>query len=67
VATTVTLADGGGRTAVGIPIWSADATPYELAAWAPLVALTVLLGLWPKALLIVTTPAVQAIVQGVTP
>jgi NADH-quinone oxidoreductase subunit M len=38
----------------------ADVTPYELAAWVPLIALTVLFGLWPKALLAVTTPAVRA-------
>ncbi|MFC4529980.1 complex I subunit 4 family protein [Sphaerisporangium dianthi] len=37
-----------------------DVSPYELAAWTPLVVLTVLLGLWPKALLAVTDPAVQA-------
>jgi NADH-quinone oxidoreductase subunit M len=34
----------------------------------PLVALTLLFGLWPKALLAVTTPAVQAMFGiGVTP
>ncbi|WP_214409835.1 complex I subunit 4 family protein [Sphaerisporangium fuscum] len=37
-----------------------DLTAYELAAWAPLVVLTLALGLWPKALLAVTDPAVQA-------
>ncbi|MEV4459997.1 NADH-quinone oxidoreductase subunit M, partial [Microbispora sp. NPDC049633] len=38
-----------------------DVTAHELAAWLPLVALIVLFGLWPKALLAVTTPAVQAL------
>ena len=37
-----------------------DVTAYELAAWTPLVVLTVALGLWPKALLAVTDPAVRA-------
>jgi NADH-quinone oxidoreductase subunit M len=37
-----------------------DVTSYELAAWTPLIVLTVALGLWPKALLAVTDPAVQA-------
>ncbi|WP_245966318.1 NADH-quinone oxidoreductase subunit M [Sphaerisporangium album] len=36
-----------------------DLTPYELAAWTPLVALTLALGLWPKLLLSLTDPAVQ--------
>ncbi|GAA0361157.1 NADH-quinone oxidoreductase subunit M [Microbispora corallina] len=48
------------------PTW--DVTGHELAAWLPLVALTLAFGLWPKALLAVTTPAVQAVLgQGVTP
>ncbi|NJP29857.1 NADH-quinone oxidoreductase subunit M [Microbispora sp. SCL1-1] len=38
-----------------------DATTHELAAWLPLVALIMLFGLWPKALLAVTTPAVQSL------
>ncbi|MCC5580548.1 NADH-quinone oxidoreductase subunit M [Microtetraspora sp. AC03309] len=42
-----------------------DVTAYELAAWTPLVLLTLLFGLWPKALLAITTPAVQAILPGV--
>ncbi|MDH2428967.1 NADH-quinone oxidoreductase subunit M [Sphaerisporangium sp. TRM90804] len=37
-----------------------DVTPYELAAWTPLVVLTIVLGLWPKALLALTDPAVRA-------
>ncbi|MFC4588869.1 complex I subunit 4 family protein [Sphaerisporangium corydalis] len=40
--------------------WPRDVTPYELAAWSPLIVLTVALGLWPKLLLAVTDPAVQA-------
>ncbi|GII30566.1 complex I subunit 4 family protein [Planotetraspora mira] len=39
----------------------ADVTAGELAAWVPLVALTILFGVWPKALLALTGPAVQAI------
>ncbi|MEV0583090.1 NADH-quinone oxidoreductase subunit M [Nonomuraea sp. NPDC050310] len=38
-----------------------DIQPYELAAWSPLIVLTLVFGLWPKALLSVTTPAVQAL------
>ncbi|GII89047.1 hypothetical protein Ssi03_70370 [Sphaerisporangium siamense] len=37
-----------------------DVTPYELASWIPLVVLTLVLGLWPKLLLTLTDPAVQA-------
>ncbi|MFB9253229.1 NuoM family protein [Sphaerisporangium melleum] len=37
-----------------------DVSAYELAAWTPLVVLTVVLGLWPKALLSLTDPVVQA-------
>ncbi|MBE3012319.1 NADH-quinone oxidoreductase subunit M [Microbispora sp. NEAU-D428] len=56
-------AEGGrGRRPFG------DVTVYELAAWLPLVALIVLFGLWPKALLAVTTPAVQSLLgSGVAP
>ncbi|WP_424528727.1 complex I subunit 4 family protein [Sphaerisporangium viridialbum] len=42
------------------PLRLRDVTPYELAAWTPLIVLTVALGLWPKALLVVTDPAVRA-------
>ncbi|WP_067180035.1 complex I subunit 4 family protein [Microtetraspora niveoalba] len=49
----------GGRAALR------DVTAYELAAWVPLVVLTLLFGLWPKSLLAITTPAVQAILSGV--
>ncbi|MEO3807858.1 NADH-quinone oxidoreductase subunit M [Sphaerisporangium sp. B11E5] len=38
-----------------------DVTAYELAAWTPLVVLILALGLWPKALLAVTDPAVRAL------
>ncbi|MEW9530397.1 NuoM family protein [Microbispora sp. NPDC049125] len=60
--------DGGDIEAVpGRPVRAArpgllgEVTGSELVAWVPLVALIVLFGLWPKALLAVTTPAVQAI------
>ncbi|WP_282694327.1 NADH-quinone oxidoreductase subunit M [Streptomyces sp. CC208A] len=44
----------------------ADVKPYELAAWTPLVALTVLAGLWPAVLLGLTDPAVQQLLAGGT-
>ncbi|MFE5791992.1 NuoM family protein [Streptomyces sp. NPDC056503] len=44
----------------------ADVQAYELAAWTPLVALTVLAGLWPAALLGLTDPAVQQLLAGGT-
>lgn len=42
----------------------ADVHTYEFAAWTPLVALTVVAGLWPKALLGLTDPAVQQLLAG---
>ncbi|MGW7752108.1 complex I subunit 4 family protein [Streptomyces violaceusniger] len=42
----------------------ADVQGHELAAWSPLVALTVLAGLWPAALLGLTDPAVQQLLAG---
>ncbi|MER8231308.1 NADH-quinone oxidoreductase subunit M [Streptomyces sp. NPDC094049] len=44
----------------------ADVQGYELAAWTPLVALTVLAGLWPAVLLGLTDPAVQKLLAGGT-
>jgi NADH-quinone oxidoreductase subunit M len=44
----------------------ADVHHFEFAAWTPLVALTVLAGLWPKALLGLTDPAVQQFLSGGT-
>jgi NADH-quinone oxidoreductase subunit M len=44
----------------------ADVQSYEFAAWTPLVALTVVAGLWPKALLGLTDPAVQQLLAGGT-
>ncbi|MEU0971296.1 NADH-quinone oxidoreductase subunit M [Streptomyces sp. NPDC005917] len=44
----------------------ADVRTYEFAAWTPLVALTVVAGLWPKALLGLTDPAVQQLLAGGT-
>ncbi|MFE6485330.1 NuoM family protein [Streptomyces sp. NPDC057757] len=44
----------------------ADVQRYEYAAWAPLVALTLVAGLWPKALLGLTDPAVQQLFAGGT-
>ncbi|MEU8038916.1 NADH-quinone oxidoreductase subunit M [Streptosporangium sp. NPDC049078] len=39
-----------------------DVTGYELAAWVPLIALILLFGLWPKALLLLTDPVVRTLV-----
>ncbi|MCX4764266.1 NADH-quinone oxidoreductase subunit M [Streptomyces sp. NBC_01275] len=44
----------------------ADVRGYEFAAWTPLVVLTVVGGLWPKALLGLTDPAVQQLLAGGT-
>ncbi|WP_458087640.1 complex I subunit 4 family protein [Streptomyces malaysiensis] len=49
---------GAGRPAL------ADVHGHEFAAWSPLVALTVLAGLWPAALLGLTDPAVQQLLAG---
>lgn len=43
-----------------------DVQTYEFAAWTPLVALTVLAGLWPAVLLGLTDPAVQQLLAGGT-
>ncbi|GGQ82275.1 complex I subunit 4 family protein [Streptomyces pilosus] len=43
-----------------------DVRAYEFAAWTPLVVLTVVAGLWPKALLGLTDPAVQQLLTGGT-
>jgi NADH-quinone oxidoreductase subunit M len=42
----------------------ADIQTYEFAAWTPLVALTVLAGLWPAVLLGLTDPAVRTLLGG---
>lgn len=44
-----------------------DVHGHEYAAWAPLVALTALAGLWPALLLGLTDPAVQHLLPGATP
>ncbi|MEU3200333.1 NADH-quinone oxidoreductase subunit M [Streptomyces sp. NPDC006996] len=43
-----------------------DVRLHEFAAWTPLVVLTVVAGLWPKALLGLTDPAVQQFLSGGT-
>ncbi|MFB6839360.1 NuoM family protein [Streptomyces sp. NPDC056361] len=55
---------GGARPAGEAAI--ADVQGYEFAAWTPLVALTVLAGLWPAVLLGLTDPAVQKLLAGGT-
>ncbi|MEU3598765.1 NADH-quinone oxidoreductase subunit M [Streptomyces sp. NPDC006798] len=59
------------RVCMGVPPAAADGIRpvpdvrgYELAAWTPLVALTVLAGLWPAILLGLTDPAVQKLLSG---
>lgn len=47
-----------------LPAPLADVHGYEFAAWTPLVALTVLAGLWPAVLLGLTDPAVQKLLAG---
>jgi NADH-quinone oxidoreductase subunit M len=44
----------------------ADVQGYEFAAWTPLVALILVGGLWPRALLGLTDPAVQQLLAGGT-
>jgi NADH-quinone oxidoreductase subunit M len=41
-----------------------DVRGYEMAAWSPLVALTVFAGLWPAVLLGLTDPAVRSLLGG---
>lgn len=41
------------------PVRLGDVTAVEIAAWAPLVVATLVVGLWPKVLLAVTDPAVR--------
>ncbi|MEU6245478.1 NADH-quinone oxidoreductase subunit M [Streptomyces sp. NPDC047024] len=43
-----------------------DVRGYELAAWTPLVVLTLVAGLWPRSLLGLTDPAVQQLLAGGT-
>ncbi|MEW2495004.1 NADH-quinone oxidoreductase subunit M [Streptomyces nodosus] len=42
----------------------ADVHRYEFVAWTPLVVLTLVAGLWPRALLGLTDPAVQQLLAG---
>lgn len=46
------------------PAPAADVRGHELAAWTPLVVLTVVAGLWPAVLLGLTDPAVQQLLAG---
>lgn len=43
-----------------------DVNQHELLAWTPLVALTLLFGLWPGLLLSLTTPPVQALLGAIS-
>ncbi|MEU3104689.1 complex I subunit 4 family protein [Streptomyces griseoflavus] len=58
------------RVCMGAPPQDAprltDVRSYEFAAWTPLVVLTVVAGLWPRALLGLTDPAVQQLLTGGT-
>lgn len=55
-----------GDPATGPDLTVADVQRHEFAAWTPLVALTVLAGLWPAVLLGLTDPAVQKLLAGGT-
>ncbi|MFF2526483.1 NADH-quinone oxidoreductase subunit M [Streptomyces liangshanensis] len=57
--------DTGARGTPAAPGF-ADVRTYELVAWTPLVALTVLAGLWPAILLGLSDPAVQKLLAGGT-
>ncbi|MFI0931141.1 NADH-quinone oxidoreductase subunit M [Streptomyces sp. NPDC021019] len=54
----------GSRPAASTIGQLADIQTYEAATWSPLVALTVLAGLWPAVLLGLTDPAVQQLLAG---
>lgn len=41
-----------------------DVTGREIAVWTPLVALTLVAGLWPASVLAITDPAVRALMGG---
>jgi NADH-quinone oxidoreductase subunit M len=51
-----------GRASRDTPVAALSA--YEYAAWVPLVALTLVVGLWPKTLLDLTTAPVRALLGG---
>ncbi|MFE4534923.1 NuoM family protein [Streptomyces scopuliridis] len=55
---------GASRAGAPEPARFTDVRTYEFAAWTPLVALTVLAGLWPAVLLGLTDPAVQKLLAG---
>ncbi|PVE12335.1 NADH-quinone oxidoreductase subunit M [Streptomyces scopuliridis RB72] len=55
---------GASRAGAPEPARFTDVQTYEFAAWTPLVALTVLAGLWPAVLLGLTDPAVQKLLAG---
>ncbi|NUU20225.1 MAG: NADH-quinone oxidoreductase subunit M [Streptomycetaceae bacterium] len=60
---TVCAAPGaGGASAKPAPL--PDVGPVDVAAWGPLVALTIVAGLWPASILAVTDPAVRALLGG---
>jgi NADH-quinone oxidoreductase subunit M len=54
----------GGGGAGGAPRPLPDVRSYEYAAWVPLIALTAVVGLWPKTLLDLTDGPVRALLGG---
>ncbi|KOU32374.1 NADH-quinone oxidoreductase subunit M [Streptomyces sp. WM6372] len=64
VAGSVVGSGSGSGAGTGPALELADIQRYEFAAWTPLVALTVLAGLWPAVLLGLTDPAVQKLLAG---
>jgi NADH-quinone oxidoreductase subunit M len=65
----VCMGEGAARPARGAerPPPLPDVHGHEAATWSPLVALTVLAGLWPAVLLGLTDPAVHQLLAGGTP
>jgi NADH-quinone oxidoreductase subunit M len=59
-------ADSTSDGAAGTPrlVHVPDVQAYEFAAWSPLVALTLVAGLWPAVLLGLSNPAVKALLGG---
>ncbi len=53
-----------GPPPASVPDGAGRVSAYEYAAWTPLIALTLLVGLWPKTLLDVTTGPVRALFGG---
>ncbi|MFC1417220.1 complex I subunit 4 family protein [Streptacidiphilus cavernicola] len=60
----VCMGDPAEHAALGAAPHIPDVQAYELATWTPLVALTLVAGLWPAVLLGLSNPAVKALLGG---